>query len=91
MLVEPQADALNDAKIGGKNAEGTIALEVPMTQTHIADALGLSLVHTNKTLRRFNSRGLTRWRGRIVELLDVETLRSISDYDEDPSMLRPLF
>ena len=32
----------------------------PITQQHIADALGLSLVHTNKTLRRLHRLGLYR-------------------------------
>ncbi len=30
----------------------------PLTQQHIADALGLSLVHTNKTLARLRRRGM---------------------------------
>lgn len=34
---------------------------MPLTQQHLADALGLSLVHTNKTLRRLVKGGLCRW------------------------------
>jgi CRP-like cAMP-binding protein len=30
----------------------------PLIQQHIADGLGLSLVHTNKTLRKLERRGL---------------------------------
>lgn len=33
-------------------------LDFPLTQQHIADALGLSLVHTNKTLARLRGQGL---------------------------------
>ena len=32
----------------------------PLTQQHIADALGLSLVHTNKTLARLRKMGMFR-------------------------------
>jgi CRP-like cAMP-binding protein len=32
----------------------------PLTQQHIADALGLSLVHTSKTLARLRRRGCSR-------------------------------
>ncbi len=34
------------------------SIPFPLTQQHIADALGLSLVHTNKTLRKLERRGL---------------------------------
>lgn len=33
-------------------------LDFPLTQQHIADALGLSLVHTNKTIARLKAQGL---------------------------------
>ncbi|MBL8302065.1 MAG: Crp/Fnr family transcriptional regulator [Ideonella sp.] len=33
----------------------------PVTQQHLADALGLSLVHTNKTMRRLVREGLCVW------------------------------
>lgn len=39
---------------------GTGGVVFPLTQQHIADSMGLSLVHTNKTLRRPERRGLHR-------------------------------
>lgn len=65
--------------------------EVPLTQGQIADALGLSLVHTNKTLRRFQSMGIATWRGRQVSILDPRSLTAISGFDEDESVRRPIF
>lgn len=42
-------------------------LDFPLTQQHIADALGLSLVHTNKTLARLRGQGLfTLMDGRLT-------------------------
>jgi CRP/FNR family transcriptional regulator, anaerobic regulatory protein len=42
----------------------------PFTQQHLADALGMSLVHTNKTLKRLLASGAIRWQGRVFEILD---------------------
>lgn len=62
----------------------------PGTQQHIADALGLSLVHTNKTLRRLQASGLIRWTPSCVEVLDERRLRLLAHYDEDDTRVRPL-
>lgn len=44
-----------------KPAQGAIkAVPFPLTQQHIADVLGLSLVHTHRTLRQLARRGLYR-------------------------------
>ena len=45
-------------------------LTFPFTQQHLADALGMSLVHTNKTLKRLLASGAIRWQGRVFEVLD---------------------
>ena len=37
---------------------GEPGVPFPPTQQHLADALGLSLAHTNKTLRKLQRRGL---------------------------------
>jgi CRP-like cAMP-binding protein len=51
----------------------------PLTQQHIADGLGLSLVHTNKTLRKLERRGLHRISdGRLV-MRDVKALARLAD------------
>ena len=44
----------------------------PLTQQHLADALGLSIVHTNKTLKRLSDRKIIRWKNRELEILDIE-------------------
>jgi CRP-like cAMP-binding protein len=51
----------------------------PLTQQHIADGLGLSLVHTNKTLRKLERRGLHRIaEGRLI-MRDVKALAKLAD------------
>jgi len=65
------------------------SFDLPITQTHIADALGLSLVHTNKTLRSLMNLKLINWEVGAVEIYDEAGLRALSKYDEDDSAKRP--
>ncbi len=63
----------------------------PLTQQHLADALGLSIVHTNKTLKRLSDRKIIRWKNRELEILDVKALREIAWWDDDDAgRVRPL-
>lgn len=66
------------------------AIEFPFTQQHLADTLGMSLVHTNKTLKRLVATKAVRWKGKIFELLDRETLKKIAGYEQPtPRARRP--
>ena len=60
---------------------GKKPVEIPITQQHIADTLGLSLVHTNKTLRRLIQRKLILWREGVCHVLDAEGLREIAGWE----------
>ncbi|MEP6872897.1 MAG: Crp/Fnr family transcriptional regulator [Burkholderiales bacterium] len=63
----------------------------PLTQQHIADGLGLSLVHTNKTLRRLELRGLHRIEEGRLYLRDVKALARLADlYGDGKPAPRPL-
>jgi len=63
----------------------------PLTQQHIADGLGLSLVHTNKTLRKLEARGLHRIEEGRLRLLDVKALARLADlYGDGRPAPRPL-
>lgn len=53
---------------------------VPFTQTHLADTLGLSLVHTNKTLRKLQDRHAIRWSGKSCYVNDFDELLRISNW-----------
>ncbi|MET0311329.1 MAG: Crp/Fnr family transcriptional regulator [Burkholderiaceae bacterium] len=66
------------------------AIKFPFTQEHIADALGLSLVHTNKTLRRLHHLGLHQIREGQLRLLNAQALESIGDYSLRPLRQVPL-
>lgn len=63
---------------------------IPITQQHVADTLGLSIVHTNKTLRKLAARQLIRWQGRSCEVLDPAGLAEIAGWDGLGENRRPL-
>lgn len=68
----------------------TSRLHIPITQLHVADTLGLSIVHTNKTLRKLAERKYIRWLDRACEVLDVEGLMELSGWEGLPDSKRPL-
>ena len=70
---------------------GTAGVPFPLTQQHIADGLGLSLVHTNKTLRKLERRGLHRLENGRLHLVDAKALTRIADlYGDGKPPPRPL-
>jgi CRP-like cAMP-binding protein len=64
-------------------------LEFPLTQQHVADTLGMSLVHTNKTLKRLFATRTVRWKQKLLEILDREELARIAGYDIEDKGIRP--
>lgn len=62
---------------------------LPLTQQHLADALGLSLVHTNKTLKRLTRSELVHWRGGRLRILDFDALVALARYEIGEQPPRP--
>jgi CRP-like cAMP-binding protein len=56
---------------------------LPLTQSMIGDALGLSIVHVNRTLRRLNEQRAIVYRPGSVTAIDILTLERIAEFDED--------
>jgi len=65
------------------------AVQFPFTQQHLADALGMSLVHTNKTLKRLFASGAVRWKDRMFEVVDRAALAEIAGEDARKKVSRP--
>ncbi len=59
--------------------------DLPMTQSDLAEALGLSTVHVNRTVQRLRRNGLIALGGRRVTLLQPDRLAALSGFD--PSYL----
>ena len=69
---------------------GPEGIEWPLTQQHIADALGLSLVHTNKTLKRLQHAGLFTLSPGRLKLVNPDAISRLADYYALPVRARPL-
>ncbi|SIQ12951.1 cAMP-binding domain of CRP or a regulatory subunit of cAMP-dependent protein kinases [Rhizobium sp. RU35A] len=72
---------------GAFGEEGPFIL--PLTQQHVADTLGLSLVHTNKTLRKLSDAGVLRWLDRGSEVLERARLLEIAGWQPTKEGQRP--
>ena len=70
---------------------GASGVPFPLTQQHVADGLGLSLVHTNKTLRKLERRGLHHMADGRLFMRDVKALARLADlYGDGRPPPRPL-
>jgi CRP-like cAMP-binding protein len=56
--------------------------EMPITQADLADLLGLSVVHLNRSLQELRGAGLISLRGRRLRILNLERLKSACFFDE---------
>lgn len=53
----------------------------PLTQYHLADALGLSPIHVNRVLRKLRENGLATFRDGFVTFEDYDGLVTLADFD----------
>lgn len=58
------------------------SISFPFTQQHVADTLGMSLVHANKTLKRLAATKTMRWKDRRFEVLDRKALAELAGYEQ---------
>lgn len=75
------------AEESGLVKNGTI--QFPFRQQHLADTLGMSLVHTNKTLRRLLMTKAIRWKDRVFEMVDRAALAALAGDDVTRRRPRP--
>ena len=54
---------------------------LPLTQEEMADVLGLTAVHVNRTLQKLRGDGLIRWRDGRLSVLDEEKLRRLAGFN----------
>jgi CRP-like cAMP-binding protein len=66
--------------VGLANEQG---FDCPLTQYHLADALGLSAIHINRVLRILRDDGLLTFRNGRVTFDDVERLIDLSGFDAE--------
>jgi len=54
---------------------------LPITQEEMGDALGLSIVHVNRTLQAMRRAGLITLKNTLLVIKDVERLKAFADFD----------
>jgi CRP-like cAMP-binding protein len=55
---------------------------LPMTQTELGEALGLSAVHVNRSLQQLRSEGLFTWQNHTIRILDWDALQRRASFDD---------
>ena len=53
----------------------------PLSQNHLADALGLSAIHVNRMLRQLREAGMVTFRDGFVTFDDYDRLRTFADFE----------
>lgn len=53
----------------------------PITQTELADALGISSVHVNRVLQEMRDQQLVVWKGPRIDILDWPRLSEVAEFD----------
>jgi CRP-like cAMP-binding protein len=80
-------------RIGAVGLADKHVCELPVTQTELADATGLSTVHVNRTLQSLRKQKLIHWKDSRLEILDWPGLQEAGDFDSTylHLMAQPLF
>ena len=66
-------------RLSGGNSS---AVDFPLTQEQLADATGLTPVHTNRILQALRKDGLIELTGRSLKVLEWKGLQAVGDFDE---------
>lgn len=80
---------LLDRAIATGVARDNNVLDIPVTQSQIADMLGLSLVHTNRTIRALDRENLVQWGQREICVPDMDMAANYSDFERSRKGQRP--
>lgn len=54
---------------------------LPISQTELSDAMGLSVVHVNRTLQQLRAEGLLEWQSAQVRLPDWDRVTDLAEFD----------
>lgn len=74
----------------GRSGPNDSTVPLPFRQQDLADALGLSLVHTNKTLSRLRELKVAAWADGTLRVLDRKGLAEIAMEMPDAEEKRPI-
>jgi CRP-like cAMP-binding protein len=57
------------------------SMELPITQTELADTVGLTSVHVNRIVQQLRDQGLIAWRDGTLSILRPGPLRAFAEFD----------
>lgn len=63
---------------------------LPLTQTDLAECLGLTPIHVNRTLKELREQGLVQFKSGRVTILDWDRLRDVAEFDPAYLYLEPI-
>ena len=69
------------ARLAMVGMDDRTGFDCPLTQYHLADALGLSAVHVNRVLRHLREEGLVTFRNGRVAFDDFDRLKAVAGFD----------
>ena len=61
---------------------GDSSFELPITQSSLADALGISAVHINRVVQELRRRGMIVWDGGRLTISDWPALAALAEFDD---------
>lgn len=59
------------------------SFDLPLTQERLAECLGMTAVHANRTIQELRARELIRLQGKVLTLLDRKGLEEVSEFSPD--------
>jgi CRP-like cAMP-binding protein len=69
------------ARLGVVGLADETGYQLPLTQVDLAECLGLTSVHINRTLKELRERGLVEFRGGRVAIRDLKGLERVAEFD----------
>lgn len=60
-----------------------LGYDLPVTQNHLAEANGLSLVHLNRTLQEMRREGLIELADRQLKIIDLDRLKQVAMFNRN--------
>jgi CRP-like cAMP-binding protein len=68
-------------QLARREAVGITSATIPLTQVDLADAVGLSIVHINRTVRELRRLGTLSTQGRVIEVVNKAELATLASFD----------
>ncbi len=68
-------------RLGLRGTVQDSSILMPLRQRHLADALGLTTIHVNRTLRALRDDNLIDFRGGVLQILDRDRLVALANFD----------